>query len=130
LDGKFIKNLAFWIFDNATFGGRLISLQSCLLGIPSYYMSMFPLNNTFVEKLTKHMRAFFLQCKKKKRMYDLVKWKRICTSNNKGGLNVMYLIKQNIFLLIKWWWKLQNQYGLWQKKVKPKYMHKKMCGKM
>jgi hypothetical protein len=52
--------------------------------------------------------------------HHLVKWKRICTSNNKGGLNVKDLIEQNIFLLIKWWWKLQNQYGSWQKKVKPK----------
>jgi hypothetical protein len=50
--------LASWICDNATSGGGLI-LLSFQANILSYYFSMFLLNKTFVEKLTKHMRTFF-----------------------------------------------------------------------
>lgn len=31
----------------------------------------------------------------------------------------------NISLLCKWWWKLENEDGLWQQIVKFKYMRKK-----
>jgi uncharacterized membrane-anchored protein len=61
---KLIKKLATLICDDASFGGILILLQSSLVGILSYYMSMLLLNKNFVEKLAKHMRSFFWQCKK------------------------------------------------------------------
>ena len=35
------------------------------------------------------------------------------------------LRKQNISLLVKWWWKLETQEGLWQKIVKAKYLRNK-----
>ena len=59
LDKKFIKKLDAWICCSASSGARLSLLQSCLSGLPSYYMSMFLLNKTFIEKIYKHMRRFF-----------------------------------------------------------------------
>jgi hypothetical protein len=59
LDAKMLKKLDSWIGDSATSGGRLILLDSSLSGIPYFYMSMFLLNKTFVEKLDKHRRHFF-----------------------------------------------------------------------
>jgi hypothetical protein len=43
----------------ASSGAKLTCLYSCLFWIPSYYMAMFPLNKTFIEKLDKHGRRFF-----------------------------------------------------------------------
>ena len=61
----------------------------------------------------------------KKRTYCMVIWKKVCCSKSKGGLGVKDLRKQNISLLVKWWWKLETQDGLWQKIVKAKYLRNK-----
>ena len=55
----------------------------------------------------------------------MVKWTRVCRSKNKGGLGFKILRKQNICLLAKWWWKLENRSGMWQTIVKAKYMRNK-----
>jgi hypothetical protein len=40
----------------------------------------------------------------------------------KGGVGVKNLEKMNTSLLLKWWWKLENKDGLWQKLVRAKYL--------
>jgi hypothetical protein len=45
-----LKKLDSWIGGSATSGGRLVLLDSSLFGIPYFYMSMFLMNKTFVEK--------------------------------------------------------------------------------
>ena len=54
----------------------------------------------------------------------MVKWDCVCRSKKKGGLGVKDLRKQNISLLVKWWWKLAKNKGLWQDIVKAKYLKK------
>src|SRR4051812_37191181 len=85
-------------------------------------MSMWLMNKTFIERLDKHIRHFFWQGCHKKRRYYLVKWSRICRSKCKGGLEVKDLRKQNISLMVKWWWKLDTQDGVWQDIVKARYL--------
>jgi hypothetical protein len=75
-----LKKLDSWIGDSATSGGRLVLLDSSLSGVLYFYMSMFLMNKTFVEKIDKHRRIFLGAGKKKKRKYHLVKWTRICRS--------------------------------------------------
>ena len=125
LDMKMVKKLDAWVCDSASSGARLTLLDSCLSGIPTYYMSMYLLNKTCIENLDKHRRRFFWAGKKKRKAYCMVKWKRVCRSKSKGGLGVKDLRKQNISLLVKWWWKLETQEGLWQKIVKAKYLRNK-----
>jgi hypothetical protein len=93
LDAKVLKKLDSWIGDSATRGGRLVLLDSSLSSIPYFYMSMFLLKKTFLEKLDKHRRSFFWAGKTKKRKYYMVKWTRICRSKKKGGLGVKDLRK-------------------------------------
>jgi hypothetical protein len=38
------------------------------------------------------------------------------------ALGVKDLRKQNISLLVKWWWKLEKEDGLWQRLVKQRYL--------
>ena len=86
LDAKLLKKLDYWISDSASSGGRLTLLDSSLIGIPSYYMSMFLLSKNLIEKLDKHRRRFFWAGKSNKKKYYMVKWTRICCSKKKGGL--------------------------------------------
>lgn len=42
-----------------------------------------------------------------------------------GGLGVKDLRKQNISLMVKWWWKLETQTGVWQNLVRARYLQNK-----
>jgi hypothetical protein len=85
---------------------------------------MFLLNKTLLAKWIS-IEGGFSEMLKKKKTYCMVKWDRVCSSKNKGGLGVKDVRKQNIRLLCKWWWKLENHDGLWQRIVKQKYMRNK-----
>ena len=125
LDVKMVKKLDAWVAYAASSGARLTLLDSSLDGIPSYLMSMFLFNKTFIEKINKHRRRFFWRRRNKKRAYHMVKWARICRSRNIGGLGIKDLHKQNISLLVKWWWKLETGDGLWQHIVRARYFRNK-----
>lgn len=105
-------------------GGRHTILDSVVTQLSLYHMSMWLINKTFVEKLDKHRRRFFWQGANKKRRYHLVHWSRICRSKDKGGMGIKDLRKQNISLMLKWWWKLYTQQGIWQDIVKARYLRK------
>ena len=55
----------------------------------------------------------------------MVKWTRVCSSKRIGGLGIKDLHKQNISLLIKWWWKLEIKDGLWQQIILARYFKNK-----
>ena len=59
LEMKLVKKLDAWVCEAASSGARLTLLDSCLFGIPTYYMSMYMLNKTCIENLDKHRRRFF-----------------------------------------------------------------------
>jgi hypothetical protein len=82
---------------------------------------MYLLPKTVVKKIDIIRKRFFWQGGANKRKYHLVKWAVITKPKKKGGLGVKDLRKMNISLLCKWWWKLENEEGLWQEIVRKKY---------
>jgi hypothetical protein len=49
-------------------------------------------------------------------------------TTRKGGLGIKDIRKINISLLCKWWWRLDNEQGLWQDIIKFKYLRgKSIC---
>ena len=121
---KYLKRFEAWVGNAASMGGRHTLLDSVVTQLSLYHMSMWLMNKTFIEKLDKRRRRFFWQSLGGRKRYHLVCWDRICRSKDKGGLGVKDLRKQNISLLVKWWWKLDTQEGLWQDIVKAKYLKK------
>ena len=145
VEDKFTMHGENWISEVLPMGGRLIKVNYAMSHVPTFYMSMFLLNKTTLEKWDKPRRKFFWHKNKKKstlerwdkprrkffwhrkgkkKGYHMVKWDRVCRSKKKGGLGVKDLRKQNISLLVKWWWKLDKNKGLWQDIVKAKYLKK------
>jgi hypothetical protein len=59
LDVKFIKKLDAWVGGSNSSGGRLTLVNSSLSNLPSYFMSLFYLNNIFLEKMDNHRLHFF-----------------------------------------------------------------------
>jgi hypothetical protein len=87
-------------------------------------MSIYLLPKTVINDLDKVKRTFFWQGGHSKRKYHLVKWVKICKSKKERGLGIKDIRKMNLSLLCKWWWKLENESGMWQEIVKYKYLKK------
>lgn len=87
-----------------------------------YHMSIYLLPKTVTHELDKQRRTFFWQGGSSKKKYMLLKWDVIYKSKKKGGLGIKDSRKMNISLMCKWWWRLENEKGLWQDIVKAKYM--------
>jgi hypothetical protein len=121
LNDKILKRLDGWQSTSLSYGGKLILLNACLSCIPTYAMSMYLLPKTVVKKIDIIRKRFFWRGGANKRKYHLVKWAVITKPKKKGGLGVKDLRKMNISLLCKWWWKLENEEGLWQEIVRKKY---------
>jgi len=93
-------------------------------------MSIYLFPKTMVDRLDNQRRTFFWQGGGTKRKYLLIKWEVICRSQKHGGLGVKDINKMNISLLAKWWWKLENESGLWQDIIEAKYMQGKHISSM
>jgi hypothetical protein len=44
---------------------------------------------------------------------------------DRGGLGIKNHDKMTICLLCKWWWKLENNVGIWQDIIHANYVHNK-----
>jgi hypothetical protein len=84
LDSKFIKKLDAWIGGSNSSGGCLTLVNSSFSSLPSYFMSLFYLNNSILKKIDKHRRHFFLHGKKVKKGYYMVKWWKVFRCKKKG----------------------------------------------
>jgi len=102
--------------------GRVTLINSSLSSTSIYHMSMYLLPKTIADTLDKQRRTFLWSGNALKKKYHLVRWETICKSKKKGGLGIKNIRKMNVSLLCKWWWKLENEDGLWQSIVKTKYM--------
>jgi hypothetical protein len=60
LDTKSVKKFDAWFGNSMSSGGRLVLLDSNLSNVSNYHMSMFYLNDTFIEKMNKHHRRVFV----------------------------------------------------------------------
>lgn len=116
------KKLDIWKGGSMSIAGRTTLINSTLSSSFIYHMSLYLLPQTSVDTLDRQRRSFFWQGGGQKRKYHLVKWELICRSKKKGGLGIKDIRKMNISLLCKWWWKLENESGLWQDLIQAKYI--------
>ena len=108
------KKLAGWKGGSLSIAGRTTLISANLSSSFIYHMSIYLLPKTIAKKLDGQRRSFFWQGGSQKRKYHLVRWTTISKSKSKGGLGIKDIRKMNISLLCKWWWKLENEKGLWQ----------------
>lgn len=102
-------------------GGRLTLIQTVLSSIPTYYMSLFKMSASVVNKVEKLMRSFLRGVEEGKRDH-LVKWERWANSKEEGGLGVGSLKEKYEALCAKWLWRFPMEpNSLWAMVVKSKY---------
>lgn len=104
--------------------GRQVHLICASLNnSPMYHMSVYLLPKTITKEINKARRTFFWHGGGTKWKCHLIKWVKVCRSK-KGGVGIKDLIKLNVTLLSKWWWKLDHEEGLWQELIRAKYLSK------
>jgi hypothetical protein len=111
------KKLMVWKGGVMSIAGRTTLINSSLTSSAINHMSMYLLPKTTTDRLDKQRRVFFWQGGSTKRKYRLLRWGCICKSKKNGGLGIKDIRKMNISMLCKWWWKLENEDGLWQQVV-------------
>ncbi|WMV24199.1 hypothetical protein MTR67_017584 [Solanum verrucosum] len=116
------KKLARWKAQCLSLGGRLILINSVLDSLPTYVMSLFPIPVKVVKKLDKLRRNFLWKSNKEGKGYNLVNWKNVLLSKERGGLGIRNLRLQNESLLMKWLWRYtEEDAALWKEVIVAKY---------
>ena len=108
LEKKNERKLQTWKGSPLSIAGRTTLINSSLSSSFIYHMYIYLLPKTIVDSLDKQRRQFFWQGGGTKRKYQLVKWDSICKSKVRGDLGVKDIVKMNVDLLCKWWWKLEK----------------------
>ncbi|GJT28707.1 RNA-directed DNA polymerase, eukaryota, partial [Tanacetum coccineum] len=114
-----VKNrLSKWKMKALSIGGRLTLLKSVLGSIPIFHMSIFRVPLTVLQMLESLRGHFFNGHEIGSNKATWVKWEKVLTAKDKGGLGVASLYALNRGLLVKWFWRFYNQEtSLWKKVI-------------
>jgi len=108
--------LAAWKGRLLSIGGRLCLLKSFLSNMPIYYLSLFPMPATTIER---KFRAFLWSRKEESKKLCNMSWIIVTLPKRIGGLGIESLRDKNKALLYKWLWRLGlEDTSLWKEVVK------------
>ena len=103
-------------------GGRLTLVKASLSNLPIYFMSLFPMPQGVIEKITRIQRDFLWSGGLEKKSLALVKWEIAQLPRDLGGLNIGSLLGRNLGLLFKWLWRYHEEpQSLWRLTIQAKY---------
>lgn len=74
---KMTQRLATWKGKLLSIGGRTTLIKSSLSSLPLYYMSIYPVPNDVIQKITQLSRAFLWYGNSEKNKLSLVSWDKI-----------------------------------------------------
>lgn len=83
-------------------GGRLIMIPTVLSTIPTYYMSLFKIPNSFSNGIEKLMMDFLWEKVEKGKIDHLVNWEVVGKPKSFRGLGMSSLKTRNVALRPKW----------------------------
>jgi hypothetical protein len=114
--------LASWKKLYLSKGGRVTLIKSILTNLPMYYMSLFPLLASVVNRIEKLQRDFLWGRLGEGFKFHLVIWYKDCAPISKGGLGIRNLLVFNRALLGKWLWYYEiGRDAWWRIMVSSKY---------
>ncbi|GJS39203.1 putative RNA-directed DNA polymerase [Tanacetum coccineum] len=119
---KFKDTLSEWKAKSISFGGRLTLVQSVLGSLSLYYFSLFRAPTSVINTLERVRKNFFWGGGKDTRKMAWIKWDKVLSKFELGGLNVGSLKASNLGLLGKWWWRFREDgEALWVRVIKSLY---------
>ncbi|GJS64852.1 RNA-directed DNA polymerase, eukaryota, reverse transcriptase zinc-binding domain protein [Tanacetum coccineum] len=119
---KVLSRLSRWKMKLLSIGGRLTLLKSVLGSMPIFHMSIFKVPSSILKSLESIRSRFFNGQDPKSNKASWVKWNKVLTLKDKGGLGVSSLFALNRGLMLKWVWRFYSQKcSLWTKVIKAIY---------
>eukprot|EP00253_Pinus_taeda_P036249 PITA_36249 len=105
--------------------GRLVLLKSGLSSLPLYQFSLVQVPASFHHKMVSILRYFLWQDgKNEKKKYNLVSWKQVIQSQEKGGLGIRSPMLTNLAFGGKIVWRLlEARQAYWKKVIEAKYLN-------
>lgn len=89
------NRLARWKSQYLPLGGRVTLINSVFNALPTYMMSLFPVPTGIINRLDSMRRKFLWQGNKRRKGYDLVKWKTVIIEKRVGGLGIKNMKNQS-----------------------------------
>ncbi|KAE8731452.1 hypothetical protein F3Y22_tig00002840pilonHSYRG01365 [Hibiscus syriacus] len=119
---KFKAKLVGWKSRTLSFVGRVVLINSVLLMLSLFYMSIFHVPKAVVSKIDKIIRGFLWGYDGNKNRLPRVNWGRLCCPKKKGGAGIINLKAKNMVLLAKSGWRFVTERGaLWRSVISHKY---------
>ncbi|GKA59538.1 RNA-directed DNA polymerase, eukaryota, reverse transcriptase zinc-binding domain protein [Tanacetum coccineum] len=119
---KVLSRLSRWKMKLLSIGGRLTLLKSVLGSMPIFHTSIFKVPSSILKSLESIRSRFFNGQDPKSNKASWVKWNKVLTPKDKGGLGVSSLFALNRGLMLKWVWRFYSQKcSLWTKVIKAIY---------
>ena len=116
------NKLAAWKSKLLSIGGRLTLIKASLSNLPMYFMSLYPIPKSVIEKIISIQRRFLWNGKPDQKAQALVRWEIVQLPKSLGGLNVGNVLNRNLGLLFKWVWRFfHEQDSLWRQVIQAKY---------
>ncbi|XP_074300539.1 uncharacterized protein LOC141631816 [Silene latifolia] len=106
-----------------SYAGRVVLVKAVLSTLHNYWVRIFILPKTVLDKIDAMCRKFLWHGTDCKGSPALVAWRNICRTKKKGGLGLKNLHQWNIASLRKYvWWIEQKSDNLWVKWIHAIYM--------
>ncbi|PKI50016.1 hypothetical protein CRG98_029603 [Punica granatum] len=103
-------------------GARLTLRKTSLSYLPTYFMSIFVIPKSVVDRTEKIQRDFLWDSDENRSSFHLVSWSDICQPLSSGVLGSRSLVNFNIALLGKWLWRFANERSsLWRRVISSKF---------
>jgi len=101
IEDRFEKKLSYWKGKLMSYGGWLILINSVLMSMPMFLLSLFEVPVGVRKRLDFYHSRFFWQSGDLNSEYRLAKWDIICRPKDQGGLGIENLEVKNRCLLSK-----------------------------
>lgn len=109
LTKKITTSLSKWRCNTLLKPGRLIMINAVLDALPVYWMTLFNFPKGIIEDIERVKRRFYWieigESNGSIRKMHSISWNKICKHKNERGLGIKQLMKKNLSMLAKWWWR-------------------------
>ncbi|XP_039129019.1 uncharacterized protein LOC120265197 [Dioscorea cayenensis subsp. rotundata] len=93
--------LSNWSHSKISMAGKTILINSILMSIPVYYLSVYPVPDSVLDGITKAATAFFWSKGGNRKGMNSVNWTDITLGHSEGGLSIRNLRASKISLMAK-----------------------------